>query len=113
MSSVTRAKLAAMMFLQFFVWGAWSVPLGTYLGEVLAFQGQQIGLVFGTTAVAAMISPFFVGMVADRYFATQKLLAALHVVGGLVLYVVSRQTTFSHSTARCCSMPCVTCRHWH
>ncbi|HCQ99823.1 MAG TPA: MFS transporter [Acidobacteria bacterium] len=94
MSSVTRAKLAAMMFLQFFVWGAWSVPLGTYLGEVLAFQGQQIGLVFGTTAVAAMISPFFVGMVADRYFATQKLLAALHVVGGLVLYVVSRQTTF-------------------
>ncbi len=83
-----------MMFLQFFVWGAWSVPLGTYLGEVLAFQGQQIGLVFGTTAVAAMISPFFVGMVADRYFATQKLLAALHVVGGLVLYVVSRQTTF-------------------
>lgn len=94
MSSVTRAKLAAMMFLQFFVWGAWSVPLGTYLGEVLAFQGQQIGLVIGTTAVAAMISPFFVGMVADRYFATQKLLAALHVVGGLVLYVVSRQTTF-------------------
>lgn len=94
MSSVTRAKLAAMMFLQFFVWGAWSVPLGTYLGEVLAFQGQQIGLVFGTTAVAAMISPFFVGMVADRYFATQKLLAALHGVGGLVLYVVSRQTTF-------------------
>ena len=83
-----------MMFLQFFVWGAWSVPLGTYLGEVLAFQGQQIGLVFGTTAVAAMISPFFVGMVADRYFATQKLLAALHVVGGLVLYVGSRQTTF-------------------
>ena len=83
-----------MMFLQFFVWGAWSVPLGTYLGEVLAFQGQQIGLVFGTPAVAAMISPFFVGMVADRYFATQKLLAALHVVGGLVLYVVSRQTTF-------------------
>jgi nucleoside transporter len=84
-----------MMFLQFFVWGAWSVPLGTYLGETLGFPGQQIGLVFGTTAVAAMISPFFVGMVADRYFATEKLLAALHVVGGLILFVVATQTTFT------------------
>jgi nucleoside transporter len=83
------------MFLQFFVWGAWSVPLGTYLGETLGFPGQQIGLVFGTTAVAAMISPFFVGMVADRYFATEKLLAALHVVGGLILFVVATQTTFT------------------
>ncbi len=94
MPSLTRVKLAVMMFLQFFVWGAWSVPLGTYLGEALAFQGQQIGLAVGTTAVAAMISPFFVGMVADRYFATEKLLAALHVVGGVALYVVSMQTTF-------------------
>ena len=75
MSVATRVKLSVMMFLQFFVWGAWSVPLGTYLGEALGFEGQQIGLVFGTTAVAAMISPFFVGMVADRYFATEKLLA--------------------------------------
>lgn len=94
MTSLTRAKLSAMMFLQFFVWGAWSVPLGTYLGEALAFPGQQIGLVFGTTAVAAMISPFFVGMVADRYFATEKLLAGLHVAGGTVLFLASTRTTF-------------------
>ena len=83
-----------MMFLQYFVWGAWSVPLGTYLGEALQFQGQQIGLVFGTTAVAAMISPFFVGMVADRYFATERMLAILHGVGGVVLFFVSTLTSF-------------------
>ncbi len=95
MPLATRLKLSAMMFLQFFVWGAWSVPLGTYLGETLGFPGQQIGLVFGTTAVAAMISPFFVGMVADRFFATEKLPAVLHVFGGVVLFAVSTQTTFT------------------
>ena len=92
--SVVHAKLKVLMFLQYFVWGAWSVPLGTYLGEALGFQGQQIGLVFGTTAVAAMISPFFVGMVADRFFATERILAVLHGVGGLVLLLVSTRTGF-------------------
>jgi nucleoside transporter len=94
MNANTRAKLSAMMFLQYFVWGAWYVTMGTWLGETLHFSGEQIGLAAGTTALAAMISPFFVGMVADRFLATERILAALHIAGGVVLFVASTQTTF-------------------
>jgi nucleoside transporter len=94
MSITVRLKLSVLMFLQYFVWGAWSVTLGTWLGQTLGFSGEQIGLVAGTTALAAMISPFFVGMVADRFLATERILAALHVAGGLILLVASTQTAF-------------------
>jgi nucleoside transporter len=82
------------MFLQYFVWGAWSVTLGTWLGQTLEFSGEQIGLAAGTTALAAMISPFFVGMVADRFLATERILAGLHVAGGLILFYASTMDRF-------------------
>lgn len=95
MTGSVKIRLSALMFLQYFVWGAWYVTMGTWLGETLHFSGEQIGLAAGTTALAAMISPFFVGMVADRFMATERILAALHVVGGIVLFYASVQTTFA------------------
>jgi nucleoside transporter len=84
-----------MMFLEYFIWGAWYVTVGTWLASSLHFTGQQIGLAAGTTAVGAMIAPFFVGLIADKLFATQRVLAALHLLGGILLFLASQQIVFN------------------
>ena len=94
MPTSLSARLSLMMFLNYVVWGAWYVTLGTYLTTTLKFSGTEAGAVFGTTALACMISPFFVGLVADRYFSTERVLAALHLLGGLFLYLAAQATSF-------------------
>jgi nucleoside transporter len=89
-----RTRLSVMMFVQYFIYGSWLVTLGTFLGNSLHATGTQVGLAYMTPAIAAIISPFIVGMVADRFFSTERVLAFLHLVGGVLLYYATTQTTF-------------------
>jgi nucleoside transporter len=89
-----RVRLSSMMFLEYFVWGAWYVTVGTWLSQSLHFTGVQIGLAAGTTAVGAILAPFFVGLIADRFFATQKVLAVSHLIGAGLLFIAARQVHF-------------------
>src|SRR5438093_10192502 len=94
MQTALKTKLSIFMFLQYFIWGSWYVSMGTYLANVLKFSGQEIGAAYGAFAIGAMISPFFVGLIADRFFASEKLLAFLGVAGGLLLFALPKLTTF-------------------
>jgi nucleoside transporter len=89
-----RSQLSFMMFLNYVIWGSWYVTIGTYLTATLKFSGTETGAVFGTAALACMISPFFVGLFADRFFATERVLALLHLVGAVLLYLVTQVSSF-------------------
>ncbi len=93
MNPVARIKISLLFFVQFFIWGTWGVSMGTWMNG-LGFSAPEIGTAFGATSIAAMISPFLVGMVADRFFSAQRVLGVLHLVGGALLFAASRTTTF-------------------
>jgi len=82
--------LSVMMFLQYYIWGSWYVTMGTFMTEFLKSNGIQIGAAYSALAIATMISPFFIGMVADRFFSAQRLMGVLHILGGLLLFLASR-----------------------
>jgi nucleoside transporter len=95
MPKAVAPRLSLMMFLNYVVWGSWYVTIGTYLTQTLNFSGTEAGAVFGTSALACMISPFFVGLIADRYFAAERLTCVLHLIGAVLLFLVSNAKTFT------------------
>src|ERR1700739_4958439 len=85
MNSAIRCKLTVMMFLEFFVWGAWYVTAPNYLGTI-GFKAEDFGWTYAVGPIAGMISPFFVGMIADRFFAAQRVLGIMHILGAIILF---------------------------
>ncbi len=93
MKTTTRVQLSILMFLEFFIWGAWYVTMGTYLDKVLHATGLQVGAAYSAMAIATIISPFFVGMIADRFFAAQRVLGVLHLIGAALLFYLTTITS--------------------
>src|SRR6267143_728800 len=94
MQTALKTKLSIFMFLQYFIWGSWYVSMGTYLANVLKFSGQEIGAAYGAFAIGSMISPFFVGLIADRYFASERMLGVLGLMGGVLMCLLPHMTEF-------------------
>lgn len=90
-----RTRLSLLMFLEFFVWGGWFVTLGTYLAQSLSATGAQIGAAYATQSWGAIVAPFIVGLIADRYFNAERVLAALHLLGGGLLLALAQVTAFN------------------
>lgn len=94
MSTLT-VRLGVMMFLQFFIWGGWFVTLGTFLGHTLEAGGGQIGMAYATQSWGAILAPFVVGLIADRFVNAERLLAVLHLGGAVLLYQLYRAEDFA------------------
>jgi nucleoside transporter len=95
MKSAIAARLSVMMFLQFFIWGCWFVTLGTFLAANFRASGAQTALAFSTQSWGAIIAPFIIGLIADRYFNAERVLAVLHLAGALLMYQMYRAQDFA------------------
>jgi nucleoside transporter len=90
-----RIKLSGMMFLEFFIWGSWFVTLGTFLGNNLKASGGETAAVFSTQSWGAIIAPFIIGLIADRFFNAEKILGVLHLIGAVLMYQMYTATDVS------------------
>ena len=98
MNALNTARLSVMMFIQFFIWGAWYVTAPNYLGTI-GFTGGDFGWTYSVGPIAGMITPLFVGMIADRFFAAQRVLAVLHLAGAALMFGATRLMIGDHPSA--------------
>ena len=94
MKAKTFTQLSIMMFLEFFIWGAWFVTMGTFLAKAFTATGQQMAMAYETQSIGAIIAPFIIGLIADRYFSAQKILGVLHLIGAGLLYLAASSSEF-------------------
>ena len=94
MSKSLTFRLSFMMFLEFFIWGSWFVTMGTYLSRTIMASDVQNAQAYGTQSLGAIIAPFVIGLIADRYFSAQRILGALHLIGAAILYAITLQPDF-------------------
>lgn len=90
-----KIRLSFMMFLEFFVWGSWYVTMGTFLGNNLQATDPDISFAFSTQSFGAIIAPFIVGLIADRYFHAQRILGVIHLIGAVLMYLLYSATDYS------------------
>ena len=91
----TRIQLSFLFFLEFFIWGAWFVTMGTFLSQEFSANGGQLSMAYETQSIGAIIAPFIIGLIADRYFEAQKILGVLHLMGSGLLYVAASAESFT------------------
>ncbi|MGW9684786.1 nucleoside permease [Flagellimonas sp. 2504JD1-5] len=94
MNSKVKFQLSFMMFLEFFIWGGWFVTLGIYLPNTLNANGGEIALAYSTQSWGAIIAPFIIGLIADRFFNAERILAVLHLAGAFLMYQMANATDF-------------------
>ena len=95
MKKTTQFQLSFMMFLEFFIWGGWFVTLGSFLGNNLNATGAETGMAFSTQSWGAIIAPFIIGLIADRFFNAEKILGILHLIGAVLMYQMSQSNDFA------------------
>lgn len=94
MNSRTKIRLCVMMFLEFFIWGGWFVTMGSFLASNLHANGLQSALAYSTQSWGAILAPFLVGLIADRFFNAERLLGFIHLSGAVLLYLLFKSNTF-------------------
>ena len=95
MNVKTKVQLSLMMFLEFFIWGGWFVTLGTFLGQNLQATGAESAMAYSTQSWGAIIAPFIIGLIADRYFNAERILGVLHLLGAVMMYQMYMAVDFA------------------